>query len=69
MTAAQRKAHELYGYFYDRIEHTLSEEYSVNEKKIVKTLALKVCDEVLANVNVQTNHTFWIEVRNELDKL
>lgn len=69
MTPAQRKAQELYAYFYDHLEHTFSEDYSRHEKVIVKFVALKVCDEIIANITVQTNHAFWVEVRNAVESM
>jgi hypothetical protein len=63
------KALELYTYFCDQLKHTFSEEYSVRENEIVKTLAFKVCDEVIASTKEKTTHTFWVNVKNALLKM
>ena len=63
------KALELYNYFYNQLEHKFSEEYSVHEKEIVKTIAFKVCDEVIASTKEKTTHTFWVNVKNALLKM
>lgn len=42
----KEKASELYSIYYNRIEHTLSEEYSPHEKGIVKECALIALDEI-----------------------
>ena len=43
----KEKAIELYYKFYNRIEHTLSEEYSPHEKDVVKQCALIAVDEMM----------------------
>ena len=43
----QEKAIELYSKYYNRIEHTLSEEYSPHEKDIVKQCVLVAVNEIL----------------------
>lgn len=44
---AKQKAKELYSKYYNRIEHTLSEEYSPNERDVVKQCALVAIDEMI----------------------
>lgn len=44
----KEKAIDLYSKYYNRIEHTLSEEYSKHEKDVVKECALVTIDEILS---------------------
>ena len=43
----KEKAKELYSKYYNRIEHTLSEEYSPHEIDVVKQCALIAVDEIM----------------------
>ena len=69
----KEKAIELYSKYYNRIEHTLSEEYSTNEIDVVKQCALVAIDEILNDDNefMQTflQKEYWIEVKEEIEKL
>jgi hypothetical protein len=49
----KEKANELFGKYYSRIEHTLSEEYSPHERFIVKQCALIAVDEILETTKVK----------------
>lgn len=65
----KEKAIELYSRYYNRIEHTLSEEYSLHEKDIVKECALIACNEVLGYMGADRGYEFWTEVKKEIEKL
>ncbi|MFY8248380.1 MAG: hypothetical protein ACOVJ5_01625 [Gloeomargaritales cyanobacterium] len=71
---AKEKAKELYSKYYNRIEHTLSEEYSPNEIDVVKQCALIAVDEILKSIiwhhdfSNQTRN-YWQEVKSILEKL
>lgn len=70
----KEKAQELYAKYYNRIEHSLSEEASEFEKDIVKQCALITADETLRalHFNVWTNVeeiNYWKEVKQELEQL
>jgi len=43
----KEKANELFGKYYNRIEHTISEEYSQEEKFVVKQCVLIAVDEII----------------------
>ena len=47
----KEKALELYWKYYNRIEHTLSEEYSEHEKFLCKECALIAVDEIINSRN------------------
>jgi hypothetical protein len=70
----KEKAEELYSKYYDRIEHTLSEDVSGFEKDIVKHLSLIAVDELIKQEEKYNNGTFypsnyWQEVKQEIEKL
>lgn len=65
----KEKAIELYSKYYNRIEHSLSEEYSPHEKDIVKECALIACNEVLGYMGADRGYEFWTEVKKEIEKL
>ena len=65
----KEKAIELYSRYYNRIEHTLSEEYSLHEKDIVKECALIACNEVLGYMGADRGYEFWTEVKQEIEQL
>ena len=69
----KEKAEELYSKYYNRIEHTLSEDVSGFEKDIVKHCALIAVDEVLKVASFyndsQAEVTYWQEVKQELEKI
>lgn len=72
---AKQKAKELYSKYYNRIEHTLSEEYSPHEIDLVKQCALIAVDEILAShykvlTGIHpTTYDYFIEVKKELENL
>lgn len=73
---ATEKAGELYSKYYNRIEHTLSEDFSVFEKGIVKHLALIAIDEIIeeivsyADTDYLTLRVFyWKQVKEEIEKI
>ena len=67
----KEKAEELFEKYYNRIEHTLSEEYSPHEKFVVKECALIAVDEILNAVTAiaDKRYDYWQEVKQELEKL
>jgi hypothetical protein len=71
----KEKAEELFEKYYNRIEHTLSEEYSPHEKFVVKECALIAVDEILDSITKINQYDFgtlnyyWNEVKQELEKL
>jgi len=77
----KEKAVELWWKFYGRIEHTLSEEYSLHEKSIAKQLSLDVVDEILEFMRMDDEHSdtasnansvwvnYWLTVKQEIEKL
>jgi hypothetical protein len=74
---AKEKANELFGKYYSRIEHTLSEEYSLHERFIVKQCALIAVDEILDLKHIVTLRRnmhemeleYWDEVKQEIENL
>ncbi len=64
----KEKAIALYTLFYDRIEHTLSEEYSPHEKDIVKSCALISVNETMKAIGT-VDRIYWKEVKQEIEKL
>lgn len=76
----EEKASELVWYFYNRIEHCLSEEYSQYEWNICVELATKVVDEIFEFMqnddelydccHYANSHwaTYWYNVKNEINK-
>jgi hypothetical protein len=68
----KEKANELFGKYYNRIEHTISEEYSQEEKFVVKQCVLIAVDEIIkAHIhNEGVRHLkWWGEVKQEIEKL
>lgn len=75
----KEKAIELYSLYYNRIEHTLSEEYSPHEKDVVKECVLVAVDEiekaernVLLKFNLINKDMimhYWQLVKEEIEKL
>jgi hypothetical protein len=66
---AKEKAKELYSKYYNRIEHTFNEDVSGFEKDIVKACALIAMDEIFINNTDEAKHDYWIEVKEEIEKL
>jgi len=70
---------ELYSKYYNRIEHTLCEEYSPHEIDVVKQCALIAVDEILnLNFNIKCDASercvnpvmdYWQEVKQEIELL
>ena len=74
----KEKAKELYAKYYNRIEHSLSEEASEFEKDIVKQCALIAVDEILSSKPNEVYKvysswlpasTYWINVKEQIEKL
>ena len=66
----KEKAEELFSKYYNSIEHTLSEEYSTHEMFVVKQCALIAVDEILSiKLHYFDEKQFWLEVKQELEKL
>jgi len=69
----KEKAEELYSKYYNRIEHTLSEDVSGFEKDIVKHLVVIAVDEILKVASFyndsQAEVTYWQEVKQEIENL
>jgi hypothetical protein len=66
----KEKALELWWKYYNRIEHTLSEEYSPHESFITKQCALIAVDEVINNLPLISEiQEYWQEVKQEIEKL
>jgi hypothetical protein len=76
----KEKALELYWKYYNRIEHTLSEEYSEHETFLCKQCALIAVDEmIIQNGELFLNgldgdyyrkkNAFLFEVKQEIEKL
>ena len=59
--APKEKAKDLYLRYYNRVEHTLSEEYSPYESSIVKECALIAVDEIILSRkdDSQFDDTLW----------
>jgi hypothetical protein len=71
---SKEKANELFGKYYSRIEHTLSEEHSPHERFICKQCALVAVDEIINNLvysptDYGASITFWQQVKKEIEKL
>lgn len=71
---AKEKAEELYSKYYNRIEHTLSEDVSGFEKDIVKHLSIIAVDELIEQESKYNNGSFypsnyWSEVKAEIEIL
>ncbi len=73
----KEKALELYWKYYNRIEHTLSEEYSKHETFLCKQCALIAVNEILSDYKNYLLHEntaykglmYWKEVKQEIEKL
>lgn len=76
----KEKANELYSRYYNRIEHTLSEEYSPHEKDVVKQCVLIAVDEIFEFMRMDDDHedahfvnskwvNYYVEVKKEIEKL
>jgi len=71
MMTPKEKADELCGKYYNRIEHTLSEEYTLHNRFIIKQCALIAIDEIIeALENNAANSASWLyyeEVKQEIE--
>ena len=70
----QEKSKELVWKYYHNIEHTISNEYSDKDWEIAKQCALIAVEEILSETEEidgmrVINNPYWIEVRNEIEKL
>jgi hypothetical protein len=80
----KEKAIELVNKYYNKIEHTISDEYAEVTKEITKVCALIAVDEILKLDNhntynyltenkehliVQLANNYWNEVKQEIEKL
>jgi hypothetical protein len=77
------KARELWWKYYSRIEHKLSEEYSLHDSQVAKELALIAVDEMIGNAgfiwggrDTETGKSardsyrdYWLSVKHEIEKL
>lgn len=78
--SSEEKANELVWYFYNTMEHRLSEEYSKNEWNICTELSTKVVDEILdfmqnddeihEDCHFANSHwaPYWYRVKDEINK-
>ena len=72
---AKEKAEELWWKYYNKLEHTLSEEYSPHEKFICKECALITVYEILNTLEYSSQADelsktlYWEEVIKEIQKL
>jgi hypothetical protein len=65
----KEKALDLYWKYYNRIEHTLSEEYSKHETFLCKQCALIAVEQILEIIFSDYDWQYWNEVKQELEKL
>lgn len=78
----KEKAQELVQKYYNRFEHTISDEYAEVEFEVCKECALIAIDEILKLDNeitylnkqkkgytIYTHISFWKEVKQEIGKL
>jgi hypothetical protein len=69
----KEKALELYWKYYNRIEHTLSEEYSEHETFLCKECALIAVDELITEGfftdGYYNRSAFWQEVKQEINEI
>jgi hypothetical protein len=72
----EEKAEELYSKYYNRIEHSLSEDVSGFEKDIVKHCALIAIDEIIVSFTAMSygllylgQINYWEEVKQEIEKI
>jgi hypothetical protein len=72
---AKEKAEELYDKMFDKVEDVEVEcgRYcmggSFNRHTISKQCALIACEEVLGYMGADRGTEFWVEVKNEIEKL
>ena len=75
---AKKKANELFGQFYSRLEHNFSEEASPHEKFIVKQCVWLVIQEMYkldlkkgayleTDVDKENYYSFWEDVKKEVE--
>jgi hypothetical protein len=83
MISPKEKALELWWKYYNRVEHTLSEEYSLYEKELCKNYALIAVDEIIeanpykwvpfmdqyTETILTSNIPYWQEVKQEIEKI
>ena len=72
----KEKAEELIDLYYNKIEHTISNEYLKVIKEIAKVCALIAVDEILKalppfeyGLEFVAKIEFWNEVKQEIEKL
>ena len=72
----KEKAIELVNKYYNKIEHTISDEYAEVTKEITKVCALIAVDEILKAVDnpdetylMKHSVNYWTEVKQEIEKL
>lgn len=69
----EEKAGELFYYFYNRLEHKLSDEYDLHGTEISKMCALKVVEEVLKVASfyndTQPEVNYFNDVKKSLEKI
>jgi len=77
----EEKANELFGKYYNRVEHTLPEGYSTHENFVVKQCALIAVDEIMEFMRMDDEYTetasnanskwvhYWIQVKEEIEKI
>jgi hypothetical protein len=83
MISPKEKALELWWKYYNRVEHTLSEEYLLHEKELCKNYALIAVDEIIeanpykwvpfmdqyTETILTSNIPYWQEVKQEIEKI
>ena len=80
----KEKAKELVNKYYNKIEHTISNEYESITKEITKECALIAVDEIIEATNMYqygisnalehipskiVKHPYWQEVKQEIENL
>jgi hypothetical protein len=77
----KEKAKELVNKYYNKIEHTISNEYESITKEITKECALIAVDEILSELAYTQNYvedamnkiqvyiSYWQEVKQEIENL
>jgi hypothetical protein len=71
----KEKAIDLYGKYYNRLEHKLSEEYSPHEKDVVKECVLVAVDEIIQHIEtsyhnediIKGSKLYWQQVKDEIN--
>ena len=70
---AKKKAKELYGKYFLKLEHGIDENGAwicmALNRGMAKRCALIACDEVLGYMGADRGTEFWVEVKNEIQKL